>query len=54
MKIIVSKIYKRHRQKTVIKQIPPTWVKGDGWFLNHQGKKIASFTEDSETITIRF
>jgi hypothetical protein len=54
MKIIISKIYGRHRQKTTVKAVPKRWVKGDGWFLTPQGKKIASFVEDGDTITITF
>ena len=52
--IIVSKIYNRHRQKTVIKKIPPTWVKGDGWFLTQHGQKIAEYKEFDDRIIITF
>jgi hypothetical protein len=55
VRIFIKKNYADMRRRTVeVKAWPKRWVKGDGWFLTPQGKKIASFVEDGDTITITF
>lgn len=55
MRVFIKKNYANGRRRTAeVKAIPKRWVKGDGWFLTPQGKKIASFVEDGDRITITF
>ena len=54
---MIIKMIKIHANKKRIsypKALPPTWVKGDGWFLTPHGKKIAQYEERHNTIIITF